>query len=105
MARIVEWLTKVARRGARQASAPRVGEWIWVPSSSFMSHGRDDFEGGRAQVSAVNQEPYGLAVSIAERPGVKYNWAQLALRQPELRARFGPKTAHPDPDLRNDFND
>jgi len=43
-------------------------------------------------------------VEVAERPGSQYNWEILADEQAELRARFGSKRSHADPDLRVEFN-
>ena len=105
MARIVEWLLGPFRGLRRGPALPRVGDWIWVPSSFFMSHGRDDFAGGRAQVSSITNDTRGVSLTIAERPGATYYWANLGPRQSELRQEFGDTKAHLDPDLRDEFND
>jgi hypothetical protein len=39
-----------------------------------------------------------------QNPGTWYNWAVLAGKQAALAAEFGDVWAHPDPDLRSEFN-
>ena len=87
---------------------PKVGDTIYVDSAWYLSHGEDDFEGGRVTVSSVRVdtsagEPTWF-VSITERPGHSYNWAILKERQAELAAEFGDKKGHPDPDNDPEFN-
>lgn len=86
---------------------PRVGDDIYVRTSLFVYRGRDDFVGGLAKVTAVTRESNGVHfISIRERPGASYNWEQsLAGEQEELKKKFGKERAHPDPDLRPEFND
>lgn len=86
-----------------------VGDRIWVGTSLYMSHGEDDFIGGRATVASVKDgmnggvmEPF---VTVAERPGTSYNWRYLAERQDELAERHGDEPAHAAPDSRPEFNE
>jgi hypothetical protein len=91
------------------ALAPKVGDVIYVDTDLYVWHGADDFRGGRATVSAVRTEDcpekHVSWVEIAENPGTSYNWEMLAQRQAELALKFGDTWAHPDPDLRPEFND
>ena len=88
---------------------PNVGDTIYVGGSMYLSHGADDFAGGRATVSKVEQGISGGAlthyVSIKERPGTAYNWKYLAGKQDALKNQFGDDVAHPDPDHRKQFNE
>jgi hypothetical protein len=86
----------------------RAGDVIYVGSAFHLTHGRDDFQGGLAEVIAYTTElvastqvPY---VRVAQRPGTWYGWLGLAPKQKELRARFGKNWSHPDPDDRPKFN-
>ena len=85
----------------------RPGDVIYVGSSFYLSHGRDDFQGGLAEVVAYSTDfarsgaPF---VRVAERPGTWYGWLGLAPKQKEWRARFGKNWSHPDPDDRPQFN-
>jgi hypothetical protein len=88
---------------------PKPGDVIYVDSDLYVWHGADDFRGGKATVSAVHTEvtssdpsPF---IEVSENPGTLYNWALLAPKQSELEARYGDAWAHPDPDLRPEFND
>jgi hypothetical protein len=65
--------------------------------------------GGLATVTAVTQlsgHKDGVHfIRVKEHPGNNYNWEEdLALRQEELKKKFGDKRAHPDPDDRPEFN-
>lgn len=88
---------------------PKVGDEIYVPTSLHMSHGRDDVEGGLAKVTSVKPGISGgktvSFVTVAEHPGVSYNWEFLAPEQEKLKKDFGEGRAHPDPDHREEFNE
>lgn len=88
---------------------PEPGDQIYVDTELYLSHGEDDFRGGRATVIAVRtgvsqgrQVPF---VEVAENPGSSYNWELLAAKQAALAAKFGDRRAHADPDSRPEFND
>jgi hypothetical protein len=84
---------------------PKPGDVIYVDSDLYVWHGADDFRGGKATVSAVQTQGTSVVVEVAENPGTMYTWALLGPRQAELQARFGDSWAHPDPDLRPEYND
>jgi hypothetical protein len=88
---------------------PRIGDIISVGSHCYLSHGRDDFVGGQATVTHVvwwrnlgRMVPF---VIIKEAPSHRYNWEMLEPAQEQLKQEFGEQWAHPDPDLRPEFND
>jgi hypothetical protein len=87
---------------------PEKGDWIYLPTSLYLSHGADDFCGGRALVievrRGVSAGRYTPFVICAERRGSQYNWLVLMEEQDELRERYGESEAHADPDLRPEFN-
>jgi hypothetical protein len=86
---------------------PEVGQEIYVPSELYLSHGRDDFAGGRCRIVRVTtlfDRPQ-LYVEVEEHPGTLYAWDDLARRQDELRGQHGDRRGHPDPDWRPEFND
>lgn len=90
---------------------PKIGDKIYVPTSLYLSHGHDDFEGGIATVSGIHTND-GLPpdhtnyymVSVKEHPGTKYNLKILLEEQDKLKERFKDQIAHPDPDDRPEFN-
>jgi len=87
---------------------PKPGDVVYVDTDLFLSHGADDFRGGKATVSAVevqisNGSPMPF-IEVAQNPGTWYNWAMLADKQAALAAEFGDTWAHPEPDLRPEFN-
>jgi len=84
---------------------PKVGDIIYVPHSLYVYRGRDDFHGGKARVSKVQEQFNSTFVHIEARPGTGYNWAVLEKQQDELQARFGDTWAYPDPDNHPDVND
>jgi hypothetical protein len=83
---------------------PRVGQWIYIPSSFYLSHGLDDVVGGRARIGKVKFEYGQYWVDVEQDPGTHYSWPALLERQPELRERYGDEIAHADPDSRPEFN-
>lgn len=88
---------------------PKVGDVIYVPTDLYLSHGVDDFHGGKAQVVEVREEiSAGLKqpfVRVRENPDALYNWIYLSRQQEELKKKFGDQKAHPDPDYRPEFNE
>ena len=91
------------------ASIPKVGDVIYVPTDLYLSHGVDDFRGGKARVVEVVEEvSAGLKtpfIRVGERLDTLYNWSYLSRQQEELRDEFGDQEAHPDPDYRPEFNE
>jgi hypothetical protein len=87
------------------ASAPRVGDDVYVPSSLHLTHGKDDFRSGLCRVVAVSELNGQAFVEVEEDPGTLHSWAYLEPLQGELRARYGEERGRPDPDLRPEFNE
>lgn len=87
---------------------PKVGQEIYVGSQMYMSHGEDDFAGGKATIDSVKEVVNGgkpdYCVTIKERPGHGYYWRHLESQQAEYAKRFGDRVAHSDPDTRPEFN-
>lgn len=95
----------------KDSKIPKVGQKIYVPTSLYLSHGLDDFEGGIAVISKIEKNEYlgkdhpnYLMVGVEEHPGTLYNWSHLLKEQEKLKERFGKQKAHPDPDDRPEFN-
>lgn len=89
--------------------APKVGDEIYVPTTLYISRGRDDVRGGLATVERVEMRPdWGehnmLWVYVSEVPGRGYNWEVLRRDQGKLRAEFKNSRAHADPDMDPRFN-
>jgi hypothetical protein len=87
---------------------PEPGDIIYVDTDLYISHGEDDFRGGKATVSKVRmqgregeQDPW---VEVVENPGTWYCWPGLAEDQADLAINFGDRWAHPIADLRPEFN-
>lgn len=85
------------------------GDSIYVPTAWYISHGQDDFTGGLCTVSRIEM---GISagekvafVEVSERPGHLYNWPILAKEQESLRAEFGDRRGHRDPDYSPECND
>jgi hypothetical protein len=80
--------------------APQIGQKIYIPSSRYISHGRDDIAGGLATITEVKEggSACNWFVSVAEVPGASYNYEILMGLQAELKEKFGEHCAHRDPD-------
>lgn len=103
-------MTEEILETAEELPAPlEAGDEIYVGSSFYLSHGRDDFCGGRARVSKVTKGISGgneaWFVEVEERPECRYNWEFLENDQEKFKERFGDDRAHADPDLRPEFNE
>jgi hypothetical protein len=88
----------------------RAGDVIYLDTELYISHGRDDFRGGLAEVVEVKPEKIGgktvVFVRAAQEPDTWHNWTTfLAPMQKKLREEFGNKWAHPHPDWRPEFNE
>jgi hypothetical protein len=95
---------------AGQAPKLRVGDVIYVDTELYISHGQDDFRGGLAEVVELKPDKIGgkpvLFARVAQEPDTWHNWTTfLAPMQKKLRAEFGRKWAHPNPDYRQEFNE
>lgn len=90
----------------KKMKAPKIGAKIYVGSSFSISHGSDDFAGGKCTISSV-QYSEGLKeghvnycfVGIKERPGHSYNYGVLLEEQAELKKEYGNQVGHTDPDI------
>ncbi len=87
----------------------KIGDVIYVDTALYLSHGVDDFVGGKATVSKVYEQMSGgeitTFVKIVESPHTGFNWGQyLSKEQERLADKFGETNAHSDPDYREEFN-
>jgi hypothetical protein len=103
------WIARLTRyydwRYPDAAAVPRVGQEVYAYGESYLSHGEDDFAGGRARVARVTVDPpSSVWVEFEEQPGTRHNWEYLGPKQNTLRAIYGRAKAHPDPDHRPAFN-
>lgn len=85
---------------------PQVGQDVYVGSSLYLTHGRDDFAGGLCRIVAVYDEyPDGPFVEVEEDPGAHHSWKYLKENQDDWRERYGDRRGRPDPDWRPEFNE
>jgi hypothetical protein len=87
----------------------RQGDVIYIETELYLSHGRDDFRGGLAEVTGFRSDISAgkptRFVRVAQQADTWHNWQMLAAAQKNLRTEFGTKWAHPDPDHRPEFNE
>lgn len=81
----------------------KVGDIIYVDSAFYIDRGEDDVVGGKATVTGISTSNSAgkpcVFVTVKEHPHRRINWDQhLALKQGELRAKFGNQWAYEDPD-------
>ena len=110
-ARTSETRFREVQAACESGSVPELcmGDVVYVETELYLSHGRDDFRGGLAQVielatgiSAGKPTPF---IVVAQQPDTRHNWKLLAASQKKLRSEFGKSWAHPDPDHRPEFNE
>src|SRR3990167_2717319 len=90
-------------------SRPTIGQEVYIPSAFYLSHGKDDVLGGRAVITKVTEEKYGIKVvhgiQVRGLPNRTYYWENgLMQQQEELQKRFSDQFARSDPDEREEFN-
>ncbi len=93
---------------------PKIGEDVYLPTSLYLSRGRDDFIGGLCQISRIidrrNDDSEILdinrfMVETVERPYHQYNWYFLIKDEKKNIERYGDKRGRPDPDYDPRFNE
>lgn len=94
------WVTEIVP--FKGEGPPSVGDWIYLQSSFFIGHSQDDFCGGLAQVSKVED---GMSagkmmpfIQVKQKPGSSMNWAYLEKEQEKFAKQYGNMLAHPCPD-------
>lgn len=102
----IAWLTSYYEwRYPNAHAVPKVGQEVYAESELYLSHGEDDFAGGRAVVANVTTDfASNVWVEFEEQPGTKHNWKYLGPKQNALRAWHGRAKAHPAPDYRPEFS-
>ena len=84
--------------------APKIGDPVYIPSESYLSHGEDDFEGGLTRIVLVEESGGGYWIATEFDPADKYNWTFLRERQEQLARAFGQQQPRRKPDYRPEFN-
>lgn len=92
----------------RGSPPPKIGEDIYIGSSWYLSHGIDDFRGGKCRVSCIKIETSAgrptWFVGVEENPSSRYNWETLRKEQAKLKKEFGEERGRPEPDDDPDSN-
>ena len=87
---------------------PKIGQEIYIDTELYLSHGRDDFDGGLCTIIAIKggkNKKLVPFVEVKERPGRLYNWKYLEPRQKELKKMFGKRRGCANPDMDPKFNE
>ena len=99
----------IATKAIEGTPEPVIGGYVYVPTSIYLTHGRDDFIGGLCRITNVIRKPERsvrnrLFVRVDERPASEYNWLFLMEQQEELREEYGSQRGHADPDYSSESN-
>ena len=99
-------LIKVSNEGDKIMKEPKVGDTIYVGSSFYISHGEDDFVGGKCIISKVEfsktlpkEHNNYCFVEVEENRGVLHNYTLLMKEQDKLKKQFGDNKGYVDPDI------
>lgn len=92
---------------------PKIGEKIYVPTSLYLSRGRDDFQGGLCTISRVEcsktlPEDHCNYCFVGVKEGSRstsHNYKCLMEQQSKLRKEFGKRKGYKDPDMSASSND
>lgn len=88
---------------------PKIGDKIYIYTSSYISHACDDIRGGLAKVTSVKlgKSKGGETVAFVTVEGIpkSYNWRSLAEQQEALEEEFGESRARCDPNHDPRFNE
>lgn len=92
---------------------PKVGQRIYLPTALYLSHGKDDFDGGKCVVSKIKIEdslpaghPNRVFFAVEENPGHLYSWEHYGNinTQRKYKKQYGNRKGKRDPDYRPEFN-
>ena len=85
---------------------PKVGDYVYIPTELYVSHGEDDYIGGRTTISSVRGGPDDSLVWIrtAFDDSQEWRWDVLKQQQAELAEEFGSTPPKRTPDFRAEFN-
>jgi len=99
-------MSKLKSKKSKTMKLPKVGDTIYVDSSFYISHGEDDFVGGKCEISKVEiskrlpiDHCNSIMIEVKERPGTLYNYKYLLEEQDKLKKEFRNKKGHADPDI------
>jgi hypothetical protein len=88
------------------------GDKLYIPTALYIGHGADDIQGGIATVNNITisktlpQDHYNFTFVVFEEcPGRSYNLNYILENQDKWAKKYGRDIAHPDPDLRPEFNE
>lgn len=88
---------------------PQIGQKIYIPTSLYLGHGRDDFAGGLCKICRIQFGISGgektIFITVEERPNCQYNWDYIRKNQEKWREKYKGCVGHPDPDFRREFNE
>lgn len=97
------------KQNKQKRQMPIAGEDVYIPTSLYLSHGIDDFEGGLCRIirvsegiSAGEKVPF---IEVAERPSYSYNWECLRDGQEKLKKEYGRRRGRRHPDYSSEFNE
>ena len=87
---------------------PVSGEIVYIYTSLYLGHGRDDVRGGKATVIEVierdTSNDYNRVFVQLHGISGEYNWQYLLENQEKWAEEYGDQWAYPDPDYRSEFN-
>lgn len=86
-------------------SIPKAGDFIYLGSELYLSHGEDDIIGGLAEIMRVEQTGGDIGIVFKLWPASRYSWDFLSRDQEKLKKIFGNSLAHARPDHRPQFNE
>lgn len=91
---------------------PSKGESIFIPSSLYLTHGRDDVQGGIAYIDNIipsdhldeDHINYYMVTLKGFPSSAQWNYRSLMREQEGLKSKYKDEIAHPDPDFHPDCN-
>lgn len=84
---------------------PKIGDFIYLDTSLYVTHGADDFMGGKCEVASVKEEWGIIWVSVKEDPETWHGWPELYKMQEQLKSEFGNRRGYKRADYRTEFNE
>jgi len=82
----------------------KIGSDIYIPTSLYLSRGRDDFDGGLCKIIKIEEFAHGTFISVKENPGSRHNYDYLLKQQEKLKEEHGNLRGKRNPDYSLDSN-
>jgi len=82
----------------------KVGDSIYIPTSLYLSHGEDDFDGGLCKIIEIGEKFGWKWIRVKENPSSQHSYDYLLEGQEKWKKEYGNRKGKRSPDYSPQFN-